>query len=222
MVIQESYWVNLDNPIIILAYPRSGSSMTAGLFAAHGVWVGTSRGGNENNPKGFFEHTHIKQLLKKRFGWDLMALSKNPPQPIDGFYGDITTILEKDGWNGEQWLCKHSALYWRAWSDFKPKFILVRRDIEQTVRSNISVGLHRGEWTPKQLTEIMQAHHREMDILSEYHDGKNVYTDELIKGDYSSLESAMAYCGIVMKEEIVKDFIEPKYWKHHAGSTSKP
>lgn len=190
--------------------------MTAGLFAGHGVWVGTSRGGNENNPKGFFEHTHLKQLLKQTWGTDLLGLSGFPPQHKPGFYDKVVTILQKDGYPGGKWLYKHSALYWRAWGDFKPKFICVRRDIEQTVQSNIDVGLHRGAWTKEQLTDIMKAHHREMDIVEKEYGGCNVYTDALVQGDYSSLEKAMGHCEIDFKEKIVRDFIEPKYWKHHA------
>ena len=205
-----------EDPIIILACPRSGSSMTAGLFHHHGVWSGTSRGGNENNPKGYFEHTLLKKQLKKEWGLDLFKLSINPPEYKEDFKDKVKIILEKDGYPNGKWLYKHSALYWRAWGDFKPKYILVRRDLDQTVQSNIDVGFHRGKWSRDELTEIMKAHHREMDIVEKEHGGCNVYTDELVQGNYTSLEKALSYAEIDFNPQMTKDFITPAYWKHHA------
>lgn len=200
------------NPIIILACPRSGSSLTAGLFHLHGVWVGTSRGGNENNAKGFFENTYLKKELKK-FGMDLLELSHKPPQFKPGFKNKVHDILKKDGYETGLWLCKHSALYWRVWDEFKPKFILVRRNIDSIVQSNIDCGLHRGKWTREQLIDIMLAHHREMDILEKYN-AVNIYTDELNQRNYNSLEKALDYCGIKMNKDLVDDFVEPHLWRH--------
>lgn len=193
--------------------------MTAGLFHSHGIWVGTSRGGNENNPKGFFENTKLKQLQKKIWGWDLQALAETPPEPDPDFKWKALQLIREQGWSGEPWLYKQSALYWRAWDDFNPKFICVRRDIEQTVQSNIDCGLHRGKWSREQLTDIIESHHREMDIVREVYDGIDVFTDQLIERDYSSLKQAFDYCGIEMKKEVVDEFITPGYWKHPKRTT---
>lgn len=184
--------------------------MVAGLFHLHGVWVGTSRGGNEKNPKGFFENKYLKKLFAKTWGLDLLSLSHNPPSFVPGLREKVEKIIQKDGYKGGPWLYKHSALYWRAWGEFDPKFILVRRDLEKTIQSNIDIKLHHGAWSPQQLRQIMQAHHAEMDLCG----GVDVYTDDLIKGDYRSLEKALSFCGIEMNENIVNDFIEPRYWRH--------
>jgi hypothetical protein len=212
--------LGLNEPIIILACPRSGSSMTAGLFARHGVWVGTSRSGNEHNPKGFFENTFLKKQLKKEWGTDLLALSENPPEYHPDFREKVEKLLIQDGYRGETWLCKHSALYWRAWLGFNPKFICVRRDIEQTVQSNIDVKLHRGAWSRDDLTDIMRSHHYEMDLAIRKCQGINVYTDDLIERNYRSIREALIFCGINPNEDVIHDFVEPRYWKHIAGTST--
>ena len=55
-------------PIVILTSGRSGSSMIAGIFAAHGVWKGETFGGDHINPKGTFENIALKQLIKDNMG----------------------------------------------------------------------------------------------------------------------------------------------------------
>ncbi len=41
-------------PIIILGSPRSGTSLVSSIFAAHDVWVGTTKDGDQWNPRGYY------------------------------------------------------------------------------------------------------------------------------------------------------------------------
>lgn len=200
----------MENPIIILACPRSGSSMTAGLFAQHGVWVGICRGGNENNPKGYFENTLIKKQIKTLFGIELLRDAPILPDPA--FMPEVYRIRDSQNYTGGPWLVKHSALYWRIWD--KAKFVCVRRPVASVVQSNIDIGLYRDKWNREQLTTIMENHNTEMDYVVRHHGGRNVYTDDIVRGDYLSLKDAMEYCGIEMDFSIVRSFVEPKYWTH--------
>ena len=39
--------------------------MTAGIFAALGVWTGTTFPGTKDNPKGYFEHVILREQVTK-------------------------------------------------------------------------------------------------------------------------------------------------------------
>lgn len=46
-----------------------------------------------------------------------------------------------------------------------------------------------------------------------------VDTDEIISGDYSSLENAFDYCGIPLNVGIAEEQIDRKLWHHNISST---
>lgn len=201
-----------DTPIIILACPRSGSSMTAGLFAKHGVWYGTSREADSKNPKGYFENTHLKNLLKNTCGTGLLRLSYNIPREQAGFKSKVIKLLTDDGYQNGKYFFKHSALYWKVWHEFNPRFICVRRNFESTLNSNYD--FFNRAMSHEDLITIIKAHEREMSYIEKHYGAATIYTDQIIEGEYGSLQNAMAYCGIKMDFKIVDEFVEPKYWKH--------
>lgn len=190
------------DPIVILAAPRSGSSMTAGIFSQHGVWTGRCREGSPHNPKGYFENLDVKQFLVDHFG-KLEAAAKKLCYSYK--FEDMVLALEPT----DPWLVKHSALYWEVWSDFNPKFLFVRRDPESVFQSNKDCGFGTSR-------EIIELHGKVMDTVEKRHGGCNIYTDSLVQGDYTSLEEAFAYCEIDFDPQIAEDFINPNFWRHHA------
>lgn len=187
------------DPIIILAIPRSGSSMVAGLFHSHGIWAGLCRQGNEFNEKGFFENIDIKKVLLKYHG------RITAPKEYDPRFTDEVKPLLPD----IPYLIKHSAVYWVAWREFTPKWVFVRRNVDSCLKSCKKVG-----FLGKEPLKQIERHHEAMDYVKKLHGGENIYSDELIAGDYSSLERAFNYCGIKIDLEIVKGFIDPRLWHY--------
>lgn len=56
-----------NSPLFVLGLPRSGTSMIAGAISICGAWTGsTVPGGSPENPKGFFEHTVIREHVTKK------------------------------------------------------------------------------------------------------------------------------------------------------------
>lgn len=200
----------LSEPILIMATPRSGSSMTAGLFAHHGVWVGSYQEGNRLNERGYFEGHAVKKLIKS---WHNAIVHKGIlAKELPGFRDEVERAIRRDGYEDGPWLWKGSALYHPAFFEFKPKWVVVRRDKEATIASCLKSKLLN---TPR-VREVIDLHHSEMDRLVEQ-GAVEVKTDELVKGDYSSLEAALNHCGIEMKFDVVSEFIDPKLW-HYAPS----
>ena len=120
--------INFNQPIIILGSPRSGTSLTASIFAAHGVWTGTSRDSDQWNPHGYYENIllHVPRLTAGHG---------------DGLSTELVyDLITDDGYQGGAWLVKHSPLTWRTWRQFSPKWVFVWRDKEEILQSRIRCG----------------------------------------------------------------------------------
>jgi hypothetical protein len=181
----------MKEPIIIVGTPRSGTSMVAGIFDCHGVFTGKCRQADGNNPKGYFENTDLTVL-----------------RYVNLLHRDaVAKILRKQGYVSGNWLVKHTPRYWRRWSDFCPKFIKVRRDFDKTLESRIKSG--HFEETELQARKTIIS---DTKIMDRHIKGPNIYADELVKGDLSSLKSAMEYCGIEMSAKKVSGFVDASLW----------
>ena len=191
-------------PIVILGMARTGTSMTSGIFHHHGVWVGKCNPPSDQNPKGFFENKAVKKLLKKTYGIDLREIK----EPIPGFRAEVEAILNSEGYEGGPWLVKHSAVYYKAWNEFNPLFVKVRRPVEATFESTRQ--LHVSRYTDEERKHIIDLHEKAMDSVP----GPDVFTQDIVLGDYSSLKRAIEYCGLEYNEKIVEDFVDKKHWHH--------
>lgn len=189
-------------PVVILAMPRSGSSMTAGIFRLHGFWEGRCRNGDRLNPKGYHENLDAKEILIRRFG--RLAQTTSPAKPQKGFKTEILKRLNPEG----KWFVKHSAMYRRAWFEFEPKFVCVRRSREGIIRSNLKTGfLGTADYT--EMNAIVSAHESEMDSAP---NAVNVWTDAVVNGDYRSIAEALSFCGVVPDLKKISDFVDPGLW----------
>lgn len=193
--------------------PRSGSSMTAGIFAAHGVWFGHCTEAGPANPKGFFENTAIKRELKQRYGVLTLArdqtdFERNPEvKPHDDFAIVVLNVLKVQGWTGGPWAYKMSALYRDAWAHFKPKYVGVRR--KNVVEANLKRQEMFGTTDPARVTRMVDMHNAIIDECEVI-----VKTDEVVAGDYTSLEMAFDYCGLAFDPALAQAFVEPDLWHH--------
>lgn len=196
-------------PIVIIGMPRSGTSMTAGIFAKHGVWVGETRQGDAHNPKGYFENLAVKRLIYRCAGMKRLTAHNHLVEPVDGWADGIRDILAREGYRGGPWLVKHGAMAWRLWHEFEPNWVCVRRrNSVESARRMVRPG------NGLTLREIVDFHRRQMDIVRDRHGGVDVFTDDVVQGDYSSLERAFAHCGLTFDPAIADTFVEPRYWHH--------
>ena len=192
-------------PIIILAMPRSGSSMTAGLFAKHGVWVGPYRKGDSRNAKGYYESAPFKQSLVDNCG--RLAPDGKLAKPVEGWRNIAELLLDDHGYKGGPWLVKHSAMYYPVWHEFSPQYICVRRDLRAVEQSGKATGYFRN-------SAAIEPHVEALDYVRDNLGGVDVFTDEIVQGNYSSLQPAFDACGLKMDESIVRDFVDPTLWHY--------
>lgn len=193
------------HPIVILACPRSGSSMVSGIFHYHGVWVGNCRRPDRFNEKGYFENQDVKNLLKKYCG--VLVQKCEVAEESDEFLTEVEKLKPQF-----PWLVKHSSMYWKVWRPWEPVYICVRRSIEGSVKSNRKTGMV-GQ---KNIRRIIERHHDEMDRSG----GINVYTDQIIEGDDSSLRTAIEFCSLNYDPEITRKFVDPTLWHYKTSQTT--
>lgn len=190
--------MHVPEPIIILGPPRSGTSLTASIFKAHGIWVGTVRPPDDGNPKGYFENIMLTEVRYRMGHGDGLS------RPL------VHDLIFSDGYIEGLWLVKHSPPIWRAWRQFNPFWILVNRDTEKIVDSRIRCK----QW------DMTQAEHRiavETDIaicqsIKRHIGGVEIRPDLFFSGDWSEMKKAFEYCGLVFNVDEAQACLDRSLW----------
>lgn len=192
-------------PIIVISLPRSGSSMTAGIFAQHGVWVGPHRPPSKENAKGHFESIPLRNEIIRTVG--PVVHEGRLAQQISDWPERVERIIRAAGYHGGPWLFKGSAMYYPLWLSMRPQFVCVRRNLKAIEVSGKKTGyLKHGRSIPQ--------HIEAMDYVRDHLGGVDVFSDEIVRGNYSSLERAFSACGLDFDPVIADDFVDPSLWHH--------
>ena len=202
----------MRDPIIILGTPRSGSSMTAGIFAEHGVWTGICRPPNQHNAKGHFENTAIKKVIIQMQG--AIVHSGKLAERLPEFKDAVLAAVSRDNYTGGDWLWKGSALYWPAFYQFQPKWVLCNRPSDQIFASCRSSGIFGKALSDGELRQNIEFHKKQMDYLKDNAGAFEVDTYEVAQGNYDSIELALAGCGIEPDRNVIDGFVDKSLWRH--------
>lgn len=192
-------------PIVVLGAARSGTSMVAGLFHEHGVWVGDCREPDEYNERGYFENLALKRVLIDRWGHLKRDMAVADRQ--EGFREQVEAILEEEGYVEGPWLMKHGALYWPAWHEFDPTLVCVYRNPTSILESGTHGNFIR---TP----ERVMLCHGAMEWAIQCEGGVRVDAERLIAGDYRQIEAAFHAAGLGFDPRIADEWIDVDLWHH--------
>ena len=191
------------DPIAILRSGRCGSSMVAQVFAEHGVWHGGHMS-DEGYPTVTYENRALRDLVQTEYGGDFLSDIRS----IFPIRDKIEDIIKGQGYEDGPWMFKHGAQYYTMWEEWEPSFIFVKRPLEDILASYDRCGWLGDRYTPDEVERIVVRSVEVMDSL----DGIEVFSDQLIDGDYSSLEEAFEYCDILFKQSIADAVINPNEW----------
>jgi hypothetical protein len=186
--------------------------MTAGLFHHHGVWTGNCRAGAGYNAKGFFENIKIKKVIIQEHRAIVakgILATKKP-----GFREKIEQVIVLDHYVNGPWLWKGSALYWPAFFEFEPKFVVVNRPREQIFHSTRSSGMLNPSLTDEALYANIDFHKEQMDYLVTFKQAVRVNSFDVAQGDFSSIKHALEVCGIEYSEAITSEFVDANLWHY--------
>lgn len=201
-------------PILIAGPPRVGSTMLAGLFFHHGIWIGEAKVTKHPSTNSMIgtENVHIKSYLKT-----LMPGHKNWTLPIPdvnsavNFEQRIESLVETEG----MWLVKTGGLLltWQLWREAFPKAIWIfpKRSIEKIVDS---VKRHpvMGNRPRKQITAFISEILARQDYVSSQVENQLCLDMNCFVNDPDVTRFVVSRTGLECKEEIVKEWIKKEMW----------
>lgn len=193
-------------PIVILGTPRSFTSLTTGIFRDHGVWTGRCKEYTEWCPTGSVENAAMKRILKANRNGGCVAKGM-VVEPIKDFKEKILSIMSEEGYTDGPCVFKHSAMFYRAWEEFNPKFICCRRPKDKVVKSGERSGMYAAN------ENSWEKHQNIMSLLVNEGKAVNVWGEEFFKGDWGSLEKAFEFCDLEFNQKIAENLINHKH-KH--------
>lgn len=219
-------WVGVrPDPILICGSPRSGTSITAAIFAKCGLWLGNVGKGTKDNQRGFFENGRIRSANKNVLrggGYDPAGVNPLPPHEWIGDHkllrGQVERVLADQSCpKNQRWGFKDPKLLltWRTWLEAFPfaRFVVTMRDplsIERSCR-RASFFRHRTEvdwphWVEDQLRRIAHLESvRELNV------------NRVWPGRLSIPDGWMQYRLVVQQMGLewkigAQEFFDPKLW----------
>jgi hypothetical protein len=177
-------------PIVVCTHPRSGSSLTCGLLHEAGIWTGPSRQAGPNNPNGYFENENLMALnrLRRAIRWP-----------------DVLPILDGQGWQGERWLVKIKASFWRQWLPLEPIYIKVRRNSAAILASHERVRKRGKQQMPRPEAKRKISHY--VRILKEI-PGYTLWPEKLVRGDDRAFRKVWRELGLPWSS----NFLDRELW----------
>ena len=216
-----------DRPIFIVGLPRSGTSLIAGCFQICGAWTGTTIPGTEANPKGFYEHSLIREGIVKRIlvqlQCDPLGVRKLPHKDLNiqipGLKKALNQIVEDDGYKRDRpWLYKDAklTLLWRLFSQNFPDaiWIIVKRNerdiIDSFLRTSFMMQHSKDpEFWQCFVDEYMQ---RIKMLMNSGATCYEIWPDTIMQGDFSRFRELLETLGLSFDEKALGEFISPKFW----------
>lgn len=180
----------MTNCVFVTGCSRSGTSMTAGLLAAHGIWFGPCHGPRSINKKGFFESNFVKRCIK----------TKNTKH-----FQKRWRDWMSDNVASEPWGVKTGPELFHLFRPFKPLVIHTYRPEQDIIASRKRAAFNFS----KNAVDIAN---RAVDAINA--NKIQVFPDQFVKGDYSSIIPAFELLDVEFNKEIASDWIEPGLWNH--------
>jgi len=181
--------------IVILCTSRSGSSLVAGVFKAHGCYLGDC-GTFADYER--FENLRLRNHLRHRQhenGWKFPQMVKDP-----GGSAELIKQLKLD-------LYKCGVEFWEILKPHASHVVKIYRDPEMAVKS--VAGRHSGG-NIKEAEYRVATRYQMLDAIS----GVTVNTDEVIAGDFTTLQAAVESCGLKWNEDKARKVVDPSKWHH--------
>jgi len=216
-----------ERPIFVTGVPRSGTSLVAGALGIAGAWLGRSVPGNQSNPKGYFEHTTIREKIVKPLleglQCDPLGVQRLPalaqlPQ-VNNLRDVCRNLLEAEGYSYDaRWLYKDAklSLLWPLFADAfsDAHWVIVRRNHDDIVRSCLRADFMAQHSSNENLWSkwVDQYNQRLELLLRSENNCSEIWPQHLVQGDFSALEQLIARLDLDWDEQRTREFILPGAW----------
>ena len=207
-----------QDPILIAAPPRSGTTMLAGLLHRHGVWVGRSRttmypGTNSNFGS---ENIDIKLIFQSAA---VMHNYKNwhTPFPDFGSWPSLKDQIEKFVPEDTRWLVKTSwnLIFWEFWVNAYPeaRWLFPIRPTPKVVDSmNRHPGMKRHPDKQKYsyISHLLQNQTKVADMVMH---STHVNIEQLVDLEQDVVEDLFSFLEIEADPFQLAEWLDPKMLK---------
>lgn len=215
-------------PILITGCARSRTSLVAGIVDICGAWGGTICGPTPFNKKGQFENRGVIDSIVKPY---LVSIGADPmgqsPLPLRGLINrdrakqlkeKLFFLMDKQGLKSETiWYLKGAKfiLMWEILDEIFPesKWVWVDRSIDGIIKSCLRTPFMKAYSTYEGWELWVNNHRRRFMEMAHSVDIISVNTDDIIKGDLSSIKAVIDWLDLNWKEERVRDFVDPNLTK---------
>lgn len=207
-----------QDPILIAAPPRSGTTLLAGLFHYHGVWVGRSRTTQYPGTNSEFgsENIDIKNIFKVR-AFKSNYKNWETPFPNFGVCKNLKKLIEEHVPDDTPWLVKTSwcLIFWEFWLNAYPdaRWIFPTRDTLKIVDSmNRHPGMrkHPDGVKHQYIAHLLRAAGKLMDKKVNY---AFVDMEGLADRDPAVIGDLFRFLEIQPDYTVIKDWIKPEMLK---------
>lgn len=166
--------------------------MVAGIFAVHGFWTGESYDGAGYRT---YENRGVKDQIRR-----------NKEKISHGEF--CVPFLTHFAPEKEPWLWKGPIEVYPCFQHWKAVRICVRRDLDSC--ADAVIARHpEGDWSVAR--HIIQRRNYLMNQISDV----DVFTDELIEGNFVSIWRALNLCGVAFDQALAESVIDRSMW-HYA------
>lgn len=206
--------------VLITGAARSGTSMVAGVLQASGLDLGSPLvGATRYNPRGFFEHRHIRQKvlkpLLKSMGCDPRGQRNLPPRSFLVAPQTAQRLRKRvRRYLGSGWGYKDAKilLTWPIWRQAFPnaRWVLVRRDPAAIVKSCIRTPFMKGRTYKAGWIAWVKEHELRLDDLK--NSGVKWVECWPDPDEPESFREAVEFCGLTYEPTTVATILEPGAW----------
>ena len=189
--------------ILVVGFPRSGTSLVAGTFARCGAWTGVLRRSDKLiNPKGFFENLTIRKGIMNN------STSQN-----------LSKFLQKQTPSDRPWMLKselalrHLERWMKAWPD--TLLVVTERDWDSILASHARVWRLRRLQTDyramlQKIKPFYKTARKRADLVASI--------DQVIATEGEILRGIAEKAGLVWNATAVREFVEPGLIHFREGS----
>ena len=188
--------------ILVMTIARSGSSMVTSIFAAHGF--NTSRGHRGRLIDGSKYWTFEDVKLKDYYRDNRIV----KPGDLTSFHTFVNREKLKRVISGlpEPWIIKTGVEKWPLFKNLPCVVVKVRRRPKHIARS---MAAKKGEKFDYVYPLIVG----KQELFNEV-PGHSVYSEDIIAGDFSSLEPVFSELGMVFNLSKAQECVDPTMWHY--------
>lgn len=201
---------NIENPILIAAPIRTGSTMIAWLLHLHGIWIGNANLPKYgDNPSVGTENVDILMLLERQSDKNFLnKLSKIVPAQQRWLFKN-KRLLQTKCWQTMYYIFPEAIWIFpfRGFQAIKNSRLRKYETEEAVKQKKVSHKKSRAR-----LTVIKNEYQQQKQIKAKVKYGLWINSDKIARKDYNEIKKLCNFCGVTVNKEVCEDWIDPSRW----------